>query len=108
MSPSGFGGLPAPSFQPLLNGRNHESLPVSCVQNLHLLVVHGEVHQAAAELEEQLARVAVALVLLDGVLDRLLGEAVLQLEGGDRQAVDEERQIQREPASRPCCSAAGA
>ena len=30
-SPAGFGGLPAPSFQPLLNGRNHESLPRSSV-----------------------------------------------------------------------------
>jgi hypothetical protein len=48
------------------------------------------VHDAAAELEELLARVAVALVLLDGVLDGLLGEAVLQLEGDQRQAVDEE------------------
>ena len=50
---------------------------------------------AAAELEQQLARVAVALVLLDRVLDRLLGEAVLQLEGGDRQAVDEQAQVER-------------
>jgi hypothetical protein len=48
------------------------------------------VHDAAAELEQPLARVAVALVLLDGVLDGLLGEAVLQLEGGDGQAVDEQ------------------
>ena len=59
-------------------------------------VVHREVDDAAAELEQQLARVAVALVLLDGVVDRLLGEAVLQLEGGDRQAVDEQRQVERE------------
>ena len=57
----------------------------------HLGVVHGEVDHAAAELEQQLARVAVALVLLDGVLDGLLGQAVLQLERGDRQAVDEQR-----------------
>ena len=62
----------------------------------HLVIVHGEVHHAAAELEELLARVAVALVLLDGVLDRLLGQAVLQLEGGDRQAVDEEAEVERE------------
>jgi len=51
------------------------------------------VHHAAAELEQALARVAVALVLLDGVLDRLLGEAVLQLEGGDGQAVDKQAQV---------------
>src|SRR5690606_33698917 len=41
------------------------------------------------------ARVPVALVLLEGVLDRLLGQAVLQLEGGDGQAVDEEAQVER-------------
>ena len=55
----------------------------------HLAIVHREVHRAATELEQPFARIAVALVLLDGVLDRLLGEAVLQLEGGDGQAVDE-------------------
>ena len=59
------------------------------------MVVDGEVDDAAAELEQQLARVAVALVLLDRVLDRLLGEAVLQLEGGDRQAVDEQAEVER-------------
>ena len=96
MRPSGFGGLPAPSFQPWLNGRNHDALPFRCVQKRTSLVVDGEVDHAAAELEEQLARVAVALVLLDGVLDRLLGEAVLQLEGGDRQAVDEQAEVERE------------
>ena len=40
--------------------------------------------------------IAVALVLLDGVLGRLLGEVVLELEGGDRQAVDEEPEVERE------------
>ena len=53
-------------------------------------------HDAAAELEQQLPRIAVALVLLDGVLDRLLGQAVLQLERGDRQAVDEQAEVERE------------
>jgi hypothetical protein len=60
------------------------------------MVVHGEVHDTTSELEELFARVAVAPVLLDGVLDGLLGEVVLQLEGGDRQAVDEEAQIEGE------------
>ena len=61
---------------------------------LHLVVVHGEVRHAPAEREQRLARVSVALVLLDGVLDGLFGQAVLQLERGDRQAVDEERKVQ--------------
>jgi len=37
------------------------------------VVVHGEMDDAAAELEQQLLRVAFALVLLDRVLDGLLG-----------------------------------
>ena len=37
---------------------------------------------------------SVALVLLDGVAHRLLCQAVLQLEGGDGQAVDEQAQVQ--------------
>jgi hypothetical protein len=61
----------------------------------HLAVVDREVHHAAAELEQPFARVAVAPVLLDGIVDRLFGEAVLQLESGDRQAVDEQAQVER-------------
>ena len=61
---------------------------------LHLMVIDGEVGEASAKLEELLSRVAVSLVLLDGVIHRLLGQAVLQLEGGDRQAVDEQAQVQ--------------
>ncbi len=59
-----------------------------------LLVVDGEVDGAALVLEEELAGVAVALVLADGVVDGLLGEAVLELEGGDGEAVDEEDEVE--------------
>ena len=61
----------------------------------HLRVIDGEMNHAAAEFEQLLARVAVALVLLDGVFDRLLGQAVLEFERRDRQAVDEQRQVER-------------
>ena len=60
----------------------------------HLMVVHGEMGHAAAELEQLLARVAVELILLHGVSNRLLGEAVLEFKGGHRQAIDEQAQIQ--------------
>ncbi len=63
--------------------------------HLHLLVVHSEVHDAAPELEKQLALVAIAAILFDGVFHRLLGETVLQLKGGDGQAVDEQAQVKR-------------
>ena len=62
----------------------------------HLVVVDGEVDKASAELEKPLTRVAVALVLLDGVVDGLLGQAVLQLERGDGQAVHEQAEVEGE------------
>jgi hypothetical protein len=58
-----------------------------------LALIKGEMGDAAAELEQAFARVAVAFVLLDGIGDGLLGEAVLQLEGG--QAVDENGEVER-------------
>ena len=51
---------------------------------------------AAAELEQPLARVAVLLVLPDRVIHRLLGQAVLQLEREDRQPIDEKTQVERQ------------
>ena len=61
----------------------------------HLGLVHREVGDAAAKREQLLTRIAVFLVLPDRVVHRLLGEVVLQLEGDDRQAVDEERDVER-------------
>jgi hypothetical protein len=54
-----------------------------------LVIVDGKVDDATSELEELFARVAVVLVLLDGVLNGLLGQTVLQLERGNGQSVDE-------------------
>ena len=50
---------------------------------------------AAPELEQPLAPVAVPAVLLNRVVRGLLGEAVLELEGEHRQAVDEQPEVQR-------------
>ena len=79
----------------LVEGQEPRAFAPEVRAELHLVVVHREVHHAAAELEELFAGVAVALVLLHGVFDRLLGEAVLQLERGDRQTVDEEPEVER-------------
>lgn len=79
----------------LVEGQEPRALARKLGAHLHRAVVHREVHHAAAKLEQPLARVAVVLVLLDGVLDGLLGEAVLQLEGSDGQPVDEQAEVQR-------------
>ncbi len=62
---------------------------------LHLTLVHREVRDAATELEQLLARVAILLVLHHRVVRRLLGEAVLQLEREHRQPIDEQPNVQR-------------
>ena len=53
------------------------------------------VREAAAELEDLLSRVAVTLVLSDGISNGLLGQTVLQFERGDWQPVDEKAEIER-------------
>ena len=49
---------------------------------------------AAADVEQVLTRAAGLPVLLDGVAHRLLGEVVLELEGGDGESVDEKPQVE--------------
>ena len=78
-----------------VEGQEPRALASKLGAHLHLAVVHREVHDAATELEKPLARVAVAAVLLDSIFNRLLGEAVLELERGNRQTVDEQAQIER-------------
>lgn len=81
----------------LIEGQEPRALDFQMRAEAHLVLVDREVRDAAAELEQLLAQVAVTFVLLHGVVHRLLGQAVLQLEGGHRQPVDEQAQVQREP-----------
>jgi len=55
-----------------------------------LLTPDGKVGQAAAELEERLARVTIAPVLVNRITDGLARERVLELRGKDWQTVLEE------------------
>jgi hypothetical protein len=59
-----------------------------------LIELIGEVGHAEAELEQLLARVAVAAVLLDGDGDGLLGQAVLQLEREHGQPLEEQAEVE--------------
>ena len=96
LEPLRVGRIASPIVPTQVEGQEPGGLALELRTEAHLVIVHGEMHDAAAKLEELLARVAVELVLLDGVLDGLLGQAVLQLEGGHRQAVDEEAQVEGE------------
>ena len=63
---------------------------------------------AAAQPEQGLVGVAVPFVLFDGVGGRLFGEAVFELEGGDRQPVDEEAEVEARVGRCRGCSGAAA
>jgi hypothetical protein len=52
---------------------------------------------ATAGAENKLSGVAVGLVLHLGMGGGLAGQAVLQLEGGERHAIDEQAQVERAP-----------
>jgi hypothetical protein len=62
----------------------------------HGFGIDGEVHQRAAlKFEDRLARIAIVLVLPSRVLDRLSCERILELHGGDGDAIQAERDIER-------------
>ena len=100
MRPCRVGRVARAVVPALVEGQEPRGLALQVRAHPRLVVIHGEVHHAAPEPEERLALVAVALVLLDGILDGLLGEAVLQLEGGDGQVVDEQTQVKGLGAAR--------
>ncbi len=52
---------------------------------------------SAAQFKEALTRVAVSLVLKDGIMRSLFGEAVFQFKGEDWQAIDEQHKIKGTP-----------
>ena len=78
-----------------IEGQEPRGLPLEVGAEAHLALVHREVGHASAELEQFLPGVAVLLVLPDRIAHRLLGQAVLELEGENRQAVQEEPNVQR-------------
>ncbi len=77
----------------LVEGQEHGVAAGQPGGRVHLVGVHGEVHERAAR-EQRLAGVAVVAVLAHGVGDGLPGRRVLQLGGGHRQPVDEEHQVE--------------
>ena len=94
LEPFGVGRVAGSVVPATVEGQEPRRPPGEVGAELGLLVVEGEVDDAAPELKQLLARVAVAAVLLDRIVDGLLGEVVLQLEGRDRQPVDEQGQVE--------------
>ena len=89
----GVAGVVVPA---LVEGQEPGGIARQFCGELHFVVVDSEVGRAAAEPEHGLVGVAVPFVLFDRVGGRLFGEAAFELEGGDRQPVDEEAEVERE------------
>ena len=89
------GRIAGPALPAAVEGQEPRRLSAEVGAEMDFVLVDREVRHAAPELEEGLARVAVPLVLPDGVVEGLLREAVLELEGEDGQPVDEEPDVQR-------------
>ncbi|MEX1116118.1 MAG: hypothetical protein WEB53_12770 [Akkermansiaceae bacterium] len=78
----------------LVEGEEPTGLALEFRAHPHFRVIDGEVNHATSETEELFTWIAIAAVLLHGILHRLFGEAVFQLESGNGQAVDERGKIE--------------
>ena len=93
--PSGLGGLPAPRCQPRLKGRNHDAFPRRCVQKWTSFSSTAKCATQRPNWKRGSRGLRSRLYCQDGVVEGLLREAVLELEGEDGQPVDEEPDVQR-------------
>src|SRR5665213_1293095 len=87
-------GITGPVVITFIERKEPGIFPAQLRTETYLLIVHREVRHTAPELEEKLARIAILLVLLHSIFDRLLRQWILQLEGGDGQAVDKDAEIE--------------
>ena len=84
LEPVGVGRVARAVVPAAVEGQEPRCLALEVRAEANVVFVDREVRDAAAELEELLAGVAVFLVLLDGVAHGLLRQVVLQLKGEDR------------------------
>ena len=85
--------IPGSQPVPAVEGQEGGPLPLESGRHEHLLGVESEMHHRAAQ--GHVLRVAITPVLSLGVVNRLAGERVLQLSGGDRDPIDEEAKVDR-------------
>lgn len=71
-----MGGLPGAVLVALVEGQKPALLALQAGAELNLRIVHGEVNHTARELEKQLLRIAVMLILIDRIVHVLLGQLV--------------------------------
>src|SRR2546430_9625247 len=69
-------------------------LPLKVRGHIDKLWINREMGQAAPKGKERFARIAIRAVLLNSILHVLSRERVLEFGGEDRQAIEEEHEIQ--------------
>ena len=94
LQPIRVGGIAGAIIPTFVKRQKPGGLALEMGAELNLRVINGEMNHAAAEFEQLLTGVAVALILLDRILHRLFRQAVLEFERCDWKPVDEQRQIQ--------------
>src|SRR5262245_27816319 len=77
LAPVRVGRIASAVVPPEIERQKPRGLALETRAETHFVIVHREVADAAAKLKELLAPVAVALVLLNRVFDRLLRKTVL-------------------------------
>jgi len=79
----------------LVEGNEVGRFAIHLRRHPHFIRIHGEVDEAALELEQGLLRVAVVAVLLPGVVDVLACPRVLEFQRRERQTVEENHHVDR-------------
>ena len=90
----GVGRVARAVVAPFVEGQEPGGFALQFGAKVDFEVIDGEVDGAAAKGEEGFAVVAVLFVLLDGVADVLFGEIVFEFEGGEREAVEEQAEVE--------------
>ena len=91
--PGRVGGVALPAGVTTVEGQEARLQPLEPGRHLDEVGVHGEVDERPPP-EGHVGGVAVLAVLVLGMLDGLVGERVLQLRRRDRDAVDEEAEVE--------------
>ena len=91
------GRIARAAVRALIKGEKLRLGPSQFGGHINQIVVYGKVGQAALEAEQRLLGIAGVLVLLDRVTDVLARDLVLQFDGENRQAVEENAHVQRLP-----------
>lgn len=92
----GIGRVSGAVIMAFVEGEKLRCFSVDPGTHVDFVVVYGEVDDSPSEVKEEFARVAVVLILIDGVFVGLACEGVFEFAGNDRKAVEEDAEVKGE------------